>query len=107
MHPDMTVEACRGCAGLCRDCPRPRLLPANVPIVEAYLDCITQWHVRDNGARSGMDYAGVRAAIEVMHPQRAAAALFAGIQVIERATLRAQTEWLAARSVESQGSADG
>jgi hypothetical protein len=81
---------------------RPRLLPSNGPLVQAWGVCAsTQWRLSGMGLRSGLDYAAVRAALEIAHPRASPGRLrrfFAGIRVIEAALLRAQREWFDARA---------
>ncbi len=94
-NPDMTAEACRGCQVICADCPRPRLLPECEEQVRAYLACRTQWRTGAMGGRLGLDYAGVRAALDALHPSMSptrSKRLFAGVQVIELALLEVQAE---------------
>lgn len=76
---------------------RPRLLPVNQPIVRAWLDhAETQWRTAGTGLRTGLSYASVLASLQLAHP-RQCKRLFRGIQVIERALLGAQREWVQAR----------
>lgn len=79
---------------MCPQCPQPRLLPENVPIVRAYLACATQWRHGGLGLRTGLDYAGVLTALRADLPGRPKRVrrLFAGIRVIEAALLSAQAE---------------
>jgi hypothetical protein len=51
-------DYCRSACGdrVCADCPRPRLLPAAVFGVEAYLACRTQWALCPNGRLLGLRY---------------------------------------------------
>lgn len=66
----------------------------------------TQWRLSATGLRSGLDYAGVRAALDLAHPRAKPSRirrLFGGIRVIEAALLGAQREWVLSRP----GAADG
>ena len=78
---------------MCAQCPRPRLLPANLRMVGAYLAVRTQWRHAANGMKTGLDYAGVRALLEAELPARKARRMFAAVRTIERALLDAQHEW--------------
>ena len=76
---------------------RPRLLPVNQPIARAWLEhAETQWRTSASGLRTGLSYSSVLASLQVVHPRRTKS-LFAGIQVIERALLGAQREWVRSR----------
>lgn len=74
------------------DCPRPRLLPGNLPMVRAWHEhACTQWRRAGMGQRTGLDYAAVQRVLEAFKP-RTWKRLFAGVRVIERALLTADGE---------------
>lgn len=87
---------------MCADCPQPRVLPANLPLVMAYLACATQWrHAGMGGVRTGMDYPGCEAAIRAHWPAarpRKRARLLRGVRMIEWAILEADAEIRAAEA---------
>ena len=95
MGPHLTAAYCGCDVGTCpqdASCPRPRLLPGNLPLVRAWheLAC-TQWRRGGMGQRTGLDYAAVQSVLRAFHP-RAWKRLFAGIRVIERALLAVDSE---------------
>ena len=74
------------------DCPRPRLLPGNLPMVRAWHEhASTQWRHGGMGQRTGLDYTAVQRVLEAFKP-RTWKRLFAGVRVIERALLTADGE---------------
>ena len=74
-----------------KDCPRPRVLPGNVPVVLAWVQfATTQWRSGFSG-RTGLDYTAVQGVLQAHFP-RTWRRLFAGVRVIERALLRADAE---------------
>lgn len=77
-------------------CPKPKVLPCNVPVIEAYVQCGTQWRHGGLGQRTGMDYASVLGVLGSVHPTapKRVRHLFAGVRVIEAALLRVQREQL-------------
>ncbi len=67
------------------------LWPENLPIFNLYQSLQTQWRVKDNGSRSGLDYAGVMAAMSMQGVRKKDQAdMFAGLQVMEYEAL---VEW--------------
>lgn len=51
----------------CNDCPKPEVWPENVTAVRLYHATQTQWKRTLDGKKLvGLDYAGVRAAMEMM-----------------------------------------
>lgn len=85
-------------------CPKPRLLPCNLPVALAYAQCGTQWRHGGMGQRTGMDYGAVLGVLESEHPAspKRVRRLFAGVRVIESALLQAQYE-----RMEQERAADG
>ena len=63
--------------------------PENWAAVEAFLAVETQWRISPAGGLLGLDYAGVRAALDLLEVpgQRA---LFVDLQVMERAAIEAK-----------------
>jgi hypothetical protein len=62
------------------------LWPDNLDGWNAWMGVQTQWRTGMAGA-TGLDYSGVRAWLEVMHPKKRHRELLQGIQACERATL--------------------
>jgi len=50
----------------CKDCPEPDLLPEVIETVNLFLACLTQRRTAMMGGCLGFDYAGVRAAAQMM-----------------------------------------
>lgn len=75
-------------------CPKPKVLPCNATVIEAYLQCGTQWRHGGMGQRTGMDYASVLGVLTSVHPTapKRVRHLFAGVRVIESALLQVQHE---------------
>lgn len=68
------------------------LLPELVPVLNAWFALQTQWRLSD-GLPTGLDYAGVSAALALREDKRARRReLFADLQVMERAALDAWAE---------------
>jgi hypothetical protein len=78
----------------CDQCQAPELWPANVASVNLYLAADTQWRYAGmDGARTGLDYAGVRALMSLRAiPATDRPALFADLQTLEEAQLRIDYE---------------
>ena len=73
-------------------CPLPRLLPDNLAVLRAWLECAcTQWRRSGMGERAGLDYAAVHGVLRCMYP-RTWKRLFTGIRVIERALMTVDSE---------------
>lgn len=78
------------------------LLPEHLPAFALWLDIQTQWRVGMGGA-AGLDYAGVRAAPAFRAlPRSKRESAFAGVCIMERATL---DEW--ARRRQANNNAKG
>lgn len=95
MHENLTAAYCGCSTGNCAlgaDCPRPRLLPCNLPMVRAWHEhACTQWRRAGMGQRTGLDYAAVQRVLEAFKP-RTWKRLFSGVRVIERALLTVDAE---------------
>lgn len=72
--------------------------PENWPVIVAFVAVATQWRVVWLGGleggtlmRTGLDYAGVRAALDMLG-LKATPDLFGGLQVMEKAALEAWSE---------------
>lgn len=91
----MTLAYCRTCPTRCDACPRPQLLPSNLPIVEAFVACATQWRRDGFGRRTGLDYGGCQVALRTLLPPAVPAErrrVLRGLQVIERAIVQVDAE---------------
>jgi hypothetical protein len=86
----------RGERTWCGQCQAPELWPENIPAVELYLAAETQWrHAGMNGVPTGLDYAGVRALLDLWpDPAIDRPARFADLQTLEREHLRITHERL-------------
>jgi hypothetical protein len=78
----------------CDQCQAPEVWSENVASVEMYRGVETQWRYAGmDGARTGLDNAGVRATMILRGvPNRARPALFADLQTLEEAQLRIDYE---------------
>ena len=78
----------------CGQCNAVELWPENLPAVLLYLDCDTQWRYAGlSGAPTGLDYAGVRAVMDLQAvPSDAHPALFQDLQALEREHLAVSAE---------------
>jgi len=68
---------------------------ANWPVWEAWENAATQWRTSASGTYTGLDYAGVSAALTLSYPGHAPkrlAKLFKGIQLIEAGILQGLTD---------------
>lgn len=99
----------RGERAWCGQCQAPELWPENLPAVELYLAAETQWrHAGMNGVPTGLDYAGVRALLDLWplpaapDPQAALQALFADLQTLEREHLRVVHDRLRREALKSK-----
>lgn len=87
---------------MCAVCPRPRLLPENLPAVRAYMQVLSQWGER------GLDYAGVEAALRLEYGSAARRRrLFRQIRVMEGAAIVARMEHQRERDAEREASRGG
>ena len=84
----------RGERTWCGQCGAVELWPENVPAVLLYLSCDTQWRYAGmNGVPTGLDYAGVRAVMDLQAiPSDAHPALFQDLQALEREHLAVSAE---------------
>jgi len=89
----------------CGQCNAVELWPENLPAVLLYLDCDTQWRYAGlSGAPTGLDYAGVRAAMDLQAiPADQRAALFADLQILERTHLEVAHAKLAKEQAQPAG----
>jgi hypothetical protein len=97
----------RGERTWCGQCQAPELWPENIPAVELYLAAETQWrHAGMNGVPTGLDYAGVRAVMDLQAIPRAdRPGLFADLQTLEQAHLQVSHQRLAQERAKQTASA--
>lgn len=67
------------------------LWPCNVTAWNAFMGVQTQWRTGNAGV-TGLDYAGVRADLLVLHPRKVVAEIWPGIKACERAVLKVWNE---------------
>jgi len=97
----------RGERTWCGQCGAVELWPENVPAVLLYLSCDTQWRYAGmNGVPTGLDYAGVRAVMDLQAIPRAdRPGLFADLQTLEQAQLQVSHQRLAQERAKQSASA--
>lgn len=81
----------------CEQCPKPELLPENDEAVVLFDAVQTQWLYRGNDVLKGLDYAGVKAAADLMSISDTQNA-FAKVRVLENEVLTIDREKLEAAS---------
>lgn len=82
---------------MCRKCPQPRLLPANLGAARAVVACATQWRYDASGQPTGLHYEGCLSVLASAARLRGAPpdivdTEFEQVRIAERAFLTARAE---------------
>lgn len=96
---DVGPEYCKACRKArktesdCDACPRPELLPENVQAIELFSAVQTQWQRRERDVLEGFNYAGVKAAADMLQ-MKEIKPTFEKLRIMEKEVLTIQAEKL-------------